>query len=66
MKLTTFAAYVALSRSRGRETIRLLGDFDNELFTSHPSEDLRHEDRRLAEKSRITNDRWEHGLYNSF
>ena len=50
MKLTTFTTYVALSRSRGRETIRLLGDSNNELFTSHPSEDLHHEDRQLGEK----------------
>ena len=38
--LSPFNAYVALSRSRGRSTIRLLRDFDDGLFTCHPSEDL--------------------------
>jgi hypothetical protein len=45
--LSPFNAYVALSRSRGRETIRLLRDFDNELFLRHPSEDLRVEETRI-------------------
>ena len=31
--LSLFNLYVALSRSSGRETIRLLRDFDDELFT---------------------------------
>ena len=66
MKLTTFAAYVALSRSSGRKTIRLLGDFDDESFTSYPSEDLRQEDRRLAEISKTTKESWECGLHDSF
>jgi ATP-dependent exoDNAse (exonuclease V) alpha subunit len=43
-----FAAYVALSRSHGRDTIRLLRDFDETIFTKHPSEYLRREDERLA------------------
>ena len=34
--LSPFSAYVALSRSRGRDNIRLLRDFDDELFTNHP------------------------------
>jgi ATP-dependent exoDNAse (exonuclease V) alpha subunit len=38
--LTSFNAYVALSRSRGRDTIRLLRDFDEKLFTTHPNEQL--------------------------
>ena len=41
-----FAAYVALSRSTGRESIRLLRDFDERLFTTHPSQDLKDEDKR--------------------
>jgi hypothetical protein len=45
--LSPFNAYVALSRSRGRETIRLLRDFDNNLFLRHPSEDLRIEESRI-------------------
>jgi len=39
-KLSPFSAYVALSRSRGRDTIHLLQDFDERLFTNHPSGDL--------------------------
>lgn len=46
-KLDAFHAYVALSRSRGREMVRLLRDFDERLFTIHPSEHLRKEDDRL-------------------
>ncbi|KAJ8585381.1 hypothetical protein M405DRAFT_911791 [Rhizopogon salebrosus TDB-379] len=34
--LSPFNAYVGLSRSRGRETIRLLRDFDDNLFIRHP------------------------------
>ncbi|KAF8803428.1 hypothetical protein BYT27DRAFT_7226051 [Phlegmacium glaucopus] len=40
-KLSPFSVYVALSRSRGRKTIRILRDFDPALFMHHPSEDLR-------------------------
>jgi hypothetical protein len=36
----TFNTYVALSRGKGRDTIPLLRDFDNNLFTRHSSEDL--------------------------
>jgi hypothetical protein len=38
--VTPFAAYVALSRSRGQNTIRLLQDFDDTIFTRHSSEAL--------------------------
>ena len=48
VNMDTFGAYVAVSRSKGRETIRFLGDFDNGLFTLHPSDNLRQEDERLA------------------
>jgi hypothetical protein len=50
-----FAAYVALSRSKGQHTIRLLRDFDEKIFTCHPSEHLRHENDRL--------DRFDAGYY---
>ncbi|RDB16871.1 ATP-dependent DNA helicase PIF1 [Hypsizygus marmoreus] len=53
-ELTPFHAYVALSRSRGRKTIRLLRDFEDKLFTTHPSEDLRIEDLRLERLDRST------------
>ncbi|KAJ7599490.1 hypothetical protein C8J56DRAFT_771037 [Mycena floridula] len=46
-ELTPFHIYVTLSRSRGRETIRILRDFNTTLFTTHPSEHLRIEDARL-------------------
>ncbi|KIN92634.1 hypothetical protein M404DRAFT_114797, partial [Pisolithus tinctorius Marx 270] len=57
--LTPFNAYVALSRSRGRDTIRLLCDFDEKIFTQHPSEYLRLEDQRLAGLDRKTMLDWE-------
>ncbi|KAF8424992.1 hypothetical protein L210DRAFT_797582, partial [Boletus edulis BED1] len=57
-ELTPFNAYVALSRSRGRDSIRLLRGFDEKLFTTHPSEHLRREDERLNELDRITEGWW--------
>ncbi|KAG1897474.1 uncharacterized protein F5891DRAFT_1048648 [Suillus fuscotomentosus] len=33
--------------SHGRECIRLLRDFDNDLFLQHPNEDLQIEDNRI-------------------
>jgi ATP-dependent exoDNAse (exonuclease V) alpha subunit len=62
--VTPFAAYVALSRSRGRQSIRLLRDFDKNIFTSHPSEDLRVEDHRLNELDRETKEKFKAGFYN--
>ena len=58
-----FAAYVALSRSRSRSSIRLLRDFDDSIFTKHPSEHLRAEDTRLAALSEETRARFEVGFY---
>jgi hypothetical protein len=46
-KLSPFSAYVALSRSKGRDSIRLLSDFDDGLFQTHPSLDLAVEMDRL-------------------
>jgi hypothetical protein len=62
--VTPFAAYVALSRSRGRETVRLLHDFDDTIFTRHPSQYLRLEDDRLEYLNANTKDRYETGYYN--
>jgi hypothetical protein len=45
--VTPFATYIVLSQSRGRDTIRLLRDFDETIFRKHPSEHLRKEDERL-------------------
>jgi len=58
-----FAAYMALSQSRGRTSIRLLRDFDDSIFTKHPSEYLRAEDARLAELSKETEVKFEGGMF---
>lgn len=58
--LTPFGAYVALSRSRGRDTIRLLRDFEDRIFTTHPSESLRNENLRLEEQDQLTREWWRH------
>jgi hypothetical protein len=47
-KISSFSAYVTLSRSRGRDSIRLLSDFDEKLFRTHPSADLEAEMQRLS------------------
>ncbi|SJL03171.1 uncharacterized protein ARMOST_06517 [Armillaria ostoyae] len=53
--LSPFNAYVVLSRSRGRKTIRLLQmPKDSGLFMKHPSESLRDEDERLARLTQNT------------
>ena len=58
-----FTAYVALSRSRGMDNIRLLRDFDNKIFTHHPSEALRTEDTRLDSLTEDTTIHFEMGFY---
>ena len=57
--LTPFNAYVALSRGQSCATIRLLRDFDDKIFTEHPSEFLRLEDERLVDLDRKTRQWWE-------
>ena len=56
-----FSIYVALSRGRGQDTIRLLRGFDDnlKLFMQHPSEDLRKEMLRLERVNEITKDKFE-------
>ena len=61
--VTPFSAYVALSRSRGRDSVHLLRDFDDTIFTKHPSEDLRREDERLEILIKNTTARFETGYY---
>ena len=56
--LSPFSVYVALSRSRGRNTIRLLRDFDINLFQNHPSEALRIEMKRLEGLNEKTKQEW--------
>ena len=62
-KLTGFNSYVALLRSRGKSTIRLLQDFDEKLFTVHPNEHLRREDVWLDNLEKETMDRYEAGEF---
>lgn len=57
--LSAFGIYVALSRSRGRNTIRLLRDFDETLFQNHPSEDLRMDMMRLERLDAETKKEWD-------
>jgi ATP-dependent exoDNAse (exonuclease V) alpha subunit len=58
-----FAAYVALSRSRGRHKIRLLREFEEKLFITHPSVDLREEDKWLHIAANETKKKWRVGAY---
>jgi hypothetical protein len=50
---------MALSRSRGRDTIRLLRNFDPNLFQNHPSEALRLDMRRLEQLYTTTKADWQ-------
>jgi hypothetical protein len=56
--LSPFSAYVALSRGRGRDTIRLLRNFDANLFQNHPSEALRWDMKRLEQLNGATKREW--------
>ncbi|KIK33321.1 hypothetical protein CY34DRAFT_43113, partial [Suillus luteus UH-Slu-Lm8-n1] len=58
-KLTPFDAYVALSHGHGKAHIRLLRDFDECLFTTHPCEHLRVEDERLERLDKEMRIWWE-------
>lgn len=55
--LIPFHAYVSLSWCRGRDSIRLLGGFDETSFTAHPNEHLRTEDGQLNILDRVTTER---------
>lgn len=57
--LTLFNLYVALSRSSGRDSIRLLRDFDENLFKRSHDTALMDEDDRLEELNRVTLLWWE-------
>jgi ATP-dependent exoDNAse (exonuclease V) alpha subunit len=57
--LSPFSVYVALSRSRGRKTIRILRDFDPALFMQHPSEDLRVDMERLERLDQKTRETYQ-------
>ena len=52
--LNLFNLYVALSRSKGRDTIRLLWNFDEAMFLKAHTLALTEEDRRLADLDQKT------------
>ncbi|KAG8215548.1 hypothetical protein J3R82DRAFT_9210, partial [Butyriboletus roseoflavus] len=58
-KLSLFNLYVALSRSSGRETIRLLRDFDEKALTSPHLPKLTAEDDRLSRMNETTFSWWQ-------
>jgi hypothetical protein len=64
--LNRFNAYIALSRGRGRNTIRLLREVDTKLFTEHPSEILHEEDVRLSRLEMQTLECYEFGEFGNF
>jgi hypothetical protein len=57
--LSLFNLYVALSRSSGRSTIRLLRDFDDNLFKKPHDMALMVEDDRLDKLDKLTKVWWE-------
>jgi hypothetical protein len=57
--LTLFNAYMQLSCSSGANTIHLLSEFDDKLFTQHPSKFLRIEDVRLEKLDEHTKQWWD-------
>ena len=59
-----FTVYVVLSRSRGQNTIRLLRDFDEEIFTKHLSEYLHLEDEWLEKLAMDIKIKYGVGHYN--
>jgi hypothetical protein len=59
--LNAFNAYVAISRGRSRETLRLLRDFNSSIFTKHPSVDLAECDKRLDILDKETDRRYVRG-----
>ncbi|GAW02204.1 ATP-dependent DNA helicase PIF1 [Lentinula edodes] len=60
-KLNAFGAYVSLSRSRGRDTIRILRGFDESIFVTHPSQVLEAEDEKLIGYEQATTRAWREG-----
>ncbi len=57
-KLSLFNLYVALSRSSGRQTIRLLRDFDDQLFLQVHEQELLDEDQHLEDNDKKTKTWW--------
>ena len=59
-RLTLFNLYVALSRSSGRDTIRLLQDFDDEVFLVSHAAEVQQEDDQLEKLNENTRMWWDH------
>ncbi|KAI5987012.1 hypothetical protein EDD15DRAFT_2174256 [Pisolithus albus] len=57
--LNLFNLYVALSRSTGTSSIRLLRDFDDSIFQKSHCNELLMEDNRLEEESEKTHKWWD-------
>ncbi|KAJ7482441.1 hypothetical protein FB451DRAFT_1029725 [Mycena latifolia] len=57
--LSLFNLYVVLSRSSGRETIRLLRDFDDTMFQKGHEAELLAEDERLEALNKKTLEWWD-------
>jgi len=57
-RLSLFNLYVALSRSSGRGTIRLLREFDNNTFVQGHEPELTEEDERLEQLDEVTGEWW--------
>ena len=57
--LSLFNLYVSLSRSSGRGTIRLLRDFDDEMFLQAHELELIDEDERLERMDLVTKEWWD-------
>ncbi|KAF9040360.1 hypothetical protein BDZ89DRAFT_1060455 [Hymenopellis radicata] len=56
--LNLFNIYVALSRSSGRDAVRLLRDFDEQVFLQGHSTELLAEDDRLEKMNQVTLEWW--------
>ena len=61
--VTPFTAFMALLHSRSREMVWLLHDFDDTIFTQHPSHYLHLEDEHLECLNTHTRDRYKVGYY---
>ncbi|PBK66391.1 hypothetical protein ARMSODRAFT_890790 [Armillaria solidipes] len=62
--IDAFHAYVALSRSHGRSTVRILRPFNTGVLMTPPCLELTMEDARLETLDEITQERFENGEYN--
>lgn len=59
--ISPFNAYVALSRSKGKRSVRLVRDFEDSILQTTPSKDLELEDIRLGKLAETTVKGWYDG-----